>query len=284
MDITDKIKSMKHTRVEAEIAEYILAHVDTVGIMTVLDLAEEIGVSDTSIIRFVRKLGYRGYGEFRAEMTSRLAEQYIKSQEVLLPGEKYVRSQKTRRNEGIIHEVSTSVLNNLKRMVEQLDEETIVSVAKILLESRRKYIAGFRGTASCAVYMATRLLLLLPDVRALTTADASAAQTLIDSNEQDCLLLFSFPRYSEICSHLIELARQNGTRIILITDRMINELSDSADVTIAASVDAPGFVNSYVAPIALIDMLLLAVGSMGGGECSSRIQKLDAAMDNYKLY
>ena len=74
-DLVRKIQSMTLTRTDAEIAEYILAHLSTIGFQTSTTMAEEIGVSDTSVIRFIRKLGFKGYADFRSEMNARTARQ-----------------------------------------------------------------------------------------------------------------------------------------------------------------------------------------------------------------
>ena len=86
-----KIQTMSLTRTDASMAEYILEHIDTIGLQTSTALAEAIGVSDTSIIRFIRKLGFKGYADFRNEMAGRMAKQCDQSRQAasLLSGEKY---------------------------------------------------------------------------------------------------------------------------------------------------------------------------------------------------
>lgn len=129
----------------------------------------------------------------------------------------------------------------------------------ILLSSDRKYIAGFRGTACCAQYMASKLLFLTPHVVPVTHADATAVENVLDITDKDCLFLYSFPRYSEICGVLMDIARENGAKIILMTDRRTCPLASKADVVVVAQVEGLGFTNSYVAPLSLSEVFLLAI-------------------------
>ena len=257
-DLVRKIQSMTLTRTDAEIAEDILAHLSTIGFQTSTTMAEEIGVSDTSVIRFIRKLGFKGYADFRSEMNARTARQIDRAQPDLTPGEKYLR---TLEDQG---------------MVEQ--------IVDILLSSDRKYIAGFRGTACCAQYMASKLLFLTPHVVPILHADATAVENLLDITERDCLFLYSFPRYSEIARPLMEIARESGAKVILMTDRRTSPLANKADVVVTAQVDGLGFTNSYVAPLSLSDVILLSVSGRRDVTDSKRFNRIDSVMDREKLY
>ena len=283
-DLVRKIQSMTLTRTDAEIAEYILAHLSTIGFQTSTTMAEEIGVSDTSVIRFIRKLGFKGYADFRSEMNARTARQIDRAQPDLTPGEKYLRTLEHLGSSSLISDVSQYTLNNLKKSYAQLDQGTVEQIVDILLSSDRKYIAGFRGTACCAQYMASKLLFLTPHVVPILHADATAVENLLDITERDCLFLYSFPRYSEIARPLMEIARESGAKVILMTDRRTSPLANKADVVVTAQVDGLGFTNSYVAPLSLSEVILLSVSGRRDVTDSKRFNRIDSVMDREKLY
>lgn len=283
-DLVRKIQSMTLTRTDAEIAEYILAHLSTIGFQTSTTMAEEIGVSDTSVIRFIRKLGFKGYADFRSEMNARTARQIDRAQPDLLPGEKYLRTLEHLGSSSLISDVSQYTLNNLQKSYAQLDQGTVEQIVDILLSSDRKYIAGFRGTACCAQYMASKLLFLTPHVVPILHADATAVENLLDITERDCLFLYSFPRYSEIARPLMEIARESGAKVILMTDRRTSPLANKADVVVTAQVDGLGFTNSYVAPLSLSEVILLSVSGRRDVTDSKRFNRIDSVMDREKLY
>lgn len=283
-DLVRKIQSMTLTRTDAEIAEYILAHLSTIGFQTSTTMAEEIGVSDTSVIRFIRKLGFKGYADFRSEMNARTARQIDRAQPDLTPGEKYLRTLEHLGSGSLISDVSQYTLNNLQKSYAQLDQGTVEQIVDILLSSDRKYIAGFRGTACCAQYMASKLLFLTPHVDPILHADATAVENLLDITERDCLFLYSFPRYSEIARPLMEIARESGAKVILMTDRRTSPLANKADVVVTAQVDGLGFTNSYVAPLSLSEVILLSVSGRRDVTDSKRFNRIDSVMDREKLY
>lgn len=283
-DLVHKIQSMTLTRTDAEIAEYILAHLSTIGFQTSTTMAEEIGVSDTSVIRFIRKLGFKGYADFRSEMNARTARQIDRAQPDLNPGEKYLRTLEHLGSDSLISDVSQYTLNNLRKSYAQLDQGTVEQVVDILLRSDRKYIAGFRGTACCAQYMASKLLFLAPHVVPILHADASAVENLLDITDRDCLFLYSFPRYSEIARPLLEIARESGAKVILMTDRRTSPLANKADVVLTAQVDGLGFTNSYVAPLSLSEVILLSVSGRKDMTDSKRFNRIDSVMEREKLY
>lgn len=283
-DLVRKIQSMTLTRTDAEIAEYILAHLSTIGFQTSTTMAEEIGVSDTSVIRFIRKLGFKGYADFRSEMNARTARQIDRAEPDLTPGEKYLRTLEHLGSSSLISDVSQYTLNNLQKSYAQLDQGTVEQIVDILLSSDRKYIAGFRGTACCAQYMASKLLFLTPHVVPILHADATAVENLLDITERDCLFLYSFPRYSEIARPLMEIARESGAKVILMTDRRTSPLANNADVVVTAQVDGLGFTNSYVAPLSLSEVILLSVSGRRDVTDSKRFNRIDSVMDREKLY
>ena len=283
-ELAKKIQSMTLTRTDVEIAEYILAHLSTIGFQTSTTLAEAIGVSDTSVIRFIRKLGFKGYSEFRSEMNARVAKQIAQAHKDLSPGEKYAKSLEKLNPSNLINDVSRYTLENLQRTYSQMDQDTVERIVDILLKSDRKYIAGFRGTACCAQYMASKLLFLTPHVVPILHADASAVENLLDITDQDCLFLYSFPRYSEIARPLLEIARESGAKVILMTDRRTSPLANKADVVLTAQVDGLGFTNSYVAPLSLSEVILLSVSGRRDVTDSKRFNRIDSVMEREKLY
>lgn len=283
-DIIKKIQSMPLSKTDEKIASYICNHLDTIGLQTSTVLAETIGVSDTSVVRFVRKLGYRGYIDFRSVMSERILRNSNNEAQGLFPSEKYAKSKKNLRRNDLINNVSSYIFANLEKSFSSLDSDSLEQVVNIILESNHKYIAGFRGTACCAHYMASKLLFLTQHVVRLTCADATAVERLVDITERDCLFLYSFPRYSEINRALMDIARENKAKIILMTDRPTSPLANKADIVITANVEGLGFTNSYVAPLSISELILLAVSSRRDDVFSERFKRIDSIMDREKLY
>ena len=283
-DLTKKIQSMQLTKTDRRIADYILEHMDSMGFQTLTSLSIEIGISDTSIIRFIRKLGFRGYAEFRQEMGKRIAMEYSRDKNGLSLSEKFASTRESLQQESLIHDVMQRTMENLEKSLSKLDNETIHMIADLITESKRKYVVGFRGTVSCVEYMTSKLILLLPNVIPITHADATAMERLYDIGEDDCLILYSFPRYSELCEPLMDLARERKAKILLFPDRLTSPLASKADYVIESNVTGLGFANSYVVPLSVTEVILLAISGRADIKNNNRVQNLDMLMEEFKLY
>lgn len=202
----------------------------------------------------------------------------------LSPGEKYAKSLEKLNPSNLINDVSRYTLENLQRTYSQMDQDTVERIVDILLKSDRKYIAGFRGTACCAQYMASKLLFLTPHVVPVVHGDATAVENILDITQHDCLFLYSFPKYSEINRALMDIARENGAKIILMTDRHTSPLASKADVVVLAQVEGLGFTNSYVAPLSLSEVILLAMSDRRDVTRTVRFKRIDTVMDKERLY
>ncbi len=279
--LLQQIKQTPLTKTEKKIADYIVDNINTIGLQTVTSLAYEIGVSDTSIIRLVRKLGFHSYAEFKRNMSTRMIQQY---NEALLPSEKYIKTRETLDKSNLISDVVNRTIENLRKSCDILDLQTIERIAAILIRSNHKYIVGFRSTASCATYMSSKLLYFVPNVICCNQAESMAIEHIVDIKQDDCLLLYSFPRYSEVNLSLLEIAKRQGAATILITDRITSPLATLADFVLPAAIDGLGFTNSYIVPICISEIILFAVNGQTNNANNERVYLLDDYLGHHHLY
>ncbi|NLU43715.1 MAG: MurR/RpiR family transcriptional regulator [Acholeplasmataceae bacterium] len=279
--IAKKIQGLTLSKTEKKIADYILENEDVLGIKTATDLALEIGVSDTSIIRFLRTLGFSGYGEFKRIMSKRMLQQYNTS---MLSSEKYIKTREFVDKKNVLVDVVKCAVDNMELTVQNTSIDTIRGIADCLIKSKRKYIFAFRGTACCADYMYRKLIYFLPDVFCCESADSSALERMVDITAGDCVLLYSFPRYSEINYSILELAKEHGAKVIVVTDKVTSPLAVYADYLLTASINGLGFTNSYVVPMCLSEAILLLVSKHGSKNKNNRATKIDEYLDKHSLY
>lgn len=282
--IFSKISNMELTKVDKKIAEYFTDNLTTIGFYTSSMLANEIGVSDSSVVRFIHKLGYKGYSEFRTDMNLGIAEKFEQArQESLNPKEKISQTKEALKKDDLASDISENILNNLQQTLSKLDMNVVKQVARMLIVSKRKCICGFRGTASCAIYLANKLILMLPNVSALIHPDSTVIEQTVDLKKGDCLFVYSFPRSLEITKVIMELAKKHECNIILVTDNYASPLAKLADIVITANVKGNGIVNSYLAPMCISDIVLLAVSKKLGTKCKERMKNIDSLLNREKL-
>lgn len=279
--LTAKIKNMTLSKTEKRIAEYILENVNTIGLQTVSNVAAAIGTSDTSVIRFIRRLGFANYSDFKKEMSAKLIDQY---QEAAWGGQKFIHAREMINQSEIITDVAACAMENIQKTCAGLSMEVVEKIAAILIKSRFKYIVGFRTTESCAVYMKGKLQYLLPNVVRTVGGESAAIESLVDITQEDCILMYSFPVYSEVNRTILDIARKRHVPTILITDSVTSPLAALADIVVSASIAGLGFTNSYLAPICVSEIILFSVNARMDESNKDRATRLDQYLAKHKAY
>lgn len=283
MDFIEKIKDKTLTKTEKIIADYILDNLSTISFASVKEVALGCGVSDTSVIRFLRELGYEGYTDFKKELNEKLLEQYNAS---LSPMQKFNQSKANIHANSVVNDVFCNSMSNLANALNTLDEKLLESIADCLINSRKKYIAAFRGTSCCADYFYRKAIYFLPGLSLCNKAESLAMEQLIDISAADCLLLFSFPRYSEITYTMLELAKKRGAKIIIFTDRVTSPLASFADYLVTVNVTGFSYTNSYVVPLCCAEALAVIISKKleNHADTDERLRLLEEYIYKAKLY
>lgn len=279
-NLLKKIQTMNLTKTEKIIADYIVDNINTVGLSTVTDVALKTGVSDTSIIRFIRSLGFGGFADFKRSMNERMLEQYNVG---LSPMQKFTNTKDKIRTDSVINDVFYRAMDNLANTMLNLDELLLNDIADCVLASCNKYIIGFRGTSCCADYFYRKALFFVPHLILCDKAESSTVEKLVDISAEDCIIMFSFPRYSELNFSILELAKKRGAKIIIITDRITSPLAAYADYLVTVNISGVGFTNSYVVPLCFAEALAILVGQKAGNN-SARLEDLDNYISQNKMY
>ena len=280
-NLISKIQSMNLTKTEKVIADYILDNINNIGLSTVTDISLKLGVSDTSIIRFIRLLGFAGFADFKNTMKERMLEHYNLN---LSPSQKFTNTKDKINSDNVVNDVFYKAIDNLSSTMLNLDDKLVNSIAECIIKSRNKYIIGFRGTSCCADYFTRKAVFFVPHLILCNMAESSVIEKLIDLNEEDCLVMFSFPRYSEINYSILELAKKRGSKIILITDRVTSPLVPYADYLLTVKIDGVGFTNSYVVPLCVAESLAILICEIFGSVCKNRVGDLDFYITKNNLY
>lgn len=284
LNLAEKIQTLSLTATEIKIADYLLVNMNTLGVKTITSLSADIGVSDASIFRFLRKLGYKGYSDFREDYITYITQQYAPEAKPLKSGEKFSLTNQYTSGDNILKSVVLQAQNNLEKISDTVTNKQIGAVADIILSSRRKYITGFRAASTCAQYMSSKLSLLCPEVSPHTKGDASAIESIIDISDRDCLIMYSYSKYSEINYQIIDIAHSNGAKIILFTDHLVTSLTGKADIVLATNVNGVGFTMSFIPPLCVSEAILLAVSGKSDETAKRRTEMIDQLLENNQLY
>lgn len=278
--IESKLKGTPLTKTEEKIAGYFLENKNKICFKTATDLSLDIGVSDTSIIRFVRTLGFNGYADFQKKMKENIVQQISESGSPLQRHKKAVERGSI---SNVAEELLMTTLENLNKTYESINMDVVKEITDVLIRSRNKYIAAFGGTSSIAHFMVNKLGYFLPGCQGIFHADVMALEKIVDLTNEDCIILFTFPRYTEIALSLAEIAQGKKAEVIVITDKITCPAALYADIVMTAYVQNMGFSNSYVAPMWIADLLILSVSEKITGN-EDRMEIIDKYLNKHKLY
>lgn len=255
--LEDAIRHAKLTKLEKRIAEYVLKNIDDVSFMTVAELAKALDVSDSSIIRMARAIGFAGFSDFQRSTQQELRKKMSGMNGSLSPKGR-VLSKSVERDKGdLLTNGLGLAVKHLNIILESNNREKLEKTIDMLTGSRQKFIFGTRGSGAVIDFFAQKLRLFLPMVHTLRSGDSETIERLADISAEDCLFVCSFPRYNHMAVETSDLARRAGAKVIALTDKVTSPIAQGADICLLADADFLGFCNTYVAPLFLCDLLLL---------------------------
>lgn len=268
MNIVETIKSALDdmTRSERQVASYYLAQPNDFAFCTLDAIAGKIDTSTTSVLRFSRRIGFKGYKDFQQAVQAQIS---IQPQ---LP-DKFQRSLDTGTNL-LLQKVARDV-QCIQETFAGMDEEQISRVVTFVSEAKRVFTFGSRESYALAHYAYTRLLSVRPNVSILQTASGQI-ESVLSLGQGDVCVVFLFHRYTLHTVKLLKLLKERRVSVILVTDPPCEDVSVGIDILLPCLVDSGGIKNTAVAPVVLMDYLCDAVAAKLGDESLEYMKNTEA--------
>ena len=242
-----------YTNSEKTIADYIINNFNNITYDTLSSLAQKIGVSTTSIIRFAKELNFNGYSELQESIRA-----YADSDDPF----NVARNFREMENQDISDMFEKSLnkdIENLKKTINSLSKDDLEKAIDYLANARRIYVMGYNDSFTMAYYMAARLGQVRESVSLLQGVGGLYPMEIASSNEEDLLVAYLFPRYSMNTVNIINKVKINGTKVLIITAHDTTKIRHFADVILPTYVYGSGVRESYIAPLALSSYLASSV-------------------------
>jgi DNA-binding MurR/RpiR family transcriptional regulator len=260
------------------IAEFIKNHYDKAAYMTAAKLGQEVGVSESTVVRFVMELGFEGYPSFQKSMRELIRAKLTAVQRVEVTNNLI--------GEGdVLEKVLCSDIDKIKRTLEGIDREAFYAAVKNINDAKNLYILGMRASSYLTGMFNYSLRMLSDNVRLIqTTSGSETFEQMMNIGEGDVLFAVSFPRYSQSIIKGVEFAKRAGADVIALTDSESSPIAEHADQLLVAQSDMASFADSLVAPMSVINALIVAVTRDRSEEFSVRLRRLEDAWDEYQVY
>ena len=263
---------------QARIAAFIEQNFDKAAFMTAARLGKIAGVSESTVVRFATELGFEGYPEMRAALQDMIRSRLTSVQRIEVA--KTVMSGKD-----TITAVLQSDVEKINMTLSAVDHRAFDEAVRRIVEAKHVYVLGTRTSAPLAAFLSFYLNMLMPNVRLVEQNCASELlEQIFHIAPGDVLIGLSFPRYSTRTIRAARYARDVGACVIAVTDAETSPLAKVADLSLFAKSDMVSFVDSLVAPLSLLNALLVAVGSHTREDVSETFSELERVWDEYGVY
>ena len=279
-DIASRINDAypSFSKCQRMIANAIMASPDKVAYMTASKLGKMVGVSESTVVRFAIELGFEGYPEFQ-----RAVQEHVRVS--LTPNQRIEVSNLRIGDKNVLDEVMNADVDKIKYTLEHLDREAFSASVSEMLRARTIYVFGVRSSSFLASFLHFNLSLILDNVRLVTpTSSSEVFEQILDIDERDVMIAISFPRYSKRIINAVEYARSKKADVVALTDSKISPIASYADQLLIAQSDMASFVDSLVAPLSIINAMIVAVSRKKQDELTERLRTLEEVWDRYDVY
>ncbi len=260
------------------IAQYITEHYDQAVFMTAARLGAELGISESTVVRFAAGIGYEGYPEFQKAL-----EEWVKGQlnSVQKIGVKYGKSTQSE----ILTSVLTADMEKIQDTIVNLDPNAFETAVNTILEAKQIYVVGLRSCEPLARFLHFYLNMIRGDVQLLSTTSVTEMfEQMIRIDEQDAIIGISFPRYSMRTLKAMEFANDRNAKVIAITDTIHSPMNLYSSCNLFARSDMVSIVDSLVAPLSLINALVVALCLKRPEAVKKNLEMLEETWNNYQVY
>jgi len=260
------------------IAGYILEHYDKAAFMTAAKLGATVGVSESTVVRMATELGFDGYPALQRALQDVMRNKLTAVQRIDVTSDQIGDSD-------IMEKVLNLDIERIRKTLEESSKEDFNSCVDKIMNSKNIYIIGARSAASLATFIKYYFNLIFPNVKLVTASTASEMfEQILRIDHNDVIIGISFPRYSNQTVTALKYAKTHGAKVIAITDSKSSPLVPYSDNVLIARSDMASFVDSLVAPLSLINALIVAVSIRARDRVTETFEKLETIWDEYEVY
>jgi len=274
--ISDKYAEMSKSH--KLIASYVTEHGDVAAFLTATKLGKNIGISESTVVRFAIELGFSGYPEFQNELQRSLRTKLTSIQRIGVAD--------TMIGEGdVLSAVLHSDMDDIKTTLAEMDNKAFENAVETICTSKKIFIIGVRSSSMLADFLHHYLCYMFPEVRLmLSNSTDELFEQIFRMDENDCLIAISFPRYSSRTKLAAEFTRRKGAKVIAITDSEVSPIAPYADAKLFVKSNMASFVDSLVAPLSIINALIIALGRKKNDTVRENFDELEKIWEEYEVY
>lgn len=260
------------------LATYITDNYDKAVFLTAAKMGQVVGVSESTVVRFTTRLGYKGYPEFQKALEEMVRNKLNSIQRMEVTYGRISQSH-------ILETVLQSDQEKIKDTLEHIDEHAFELAVDTIIKAKHIYIVGIRSCAPLAAFMAFYFNLMFENVTLLQTNNSSELfEQMVRISKDDVIIGISFPRYSMRTLKAMEFANNRNAKVITLTDSVHSPMNLYSSCNLIARSDMASIVDSLVAPLSVINALIVALCMKKQGEVAKTLETLEDIWNEYQVY
>ena len=268
----------KFSKGQKKLVSYITDNYDKAAFFTAAKLGETVGVSESTVVRFAIHLGYKGYPEFQKALEELVRNKLNSIQRMEVTYGRVPQSE-------ILDTVLRADIENIKLTMENIDHNAFELAVETILEAKSIYIVGIRSCAPLASFLGFYFNLLFDNVHLMHTNSSSELfEQMIHISKDDVIIGISFPRYSMRTLKALEFANNRNAKVITLTDSIHSPMNLYSSCNLIARSDMASIVDSLVAPLSVINALVVALCMRKQKEVTATLEDLEKIWDEYQVY
>ena len=261
---------------QKQIASFILENNDKAAFITASKMGRIVGVSESTVVRFAYTLGYDGYPELQKSLQELIRNKLTSVQRIKLTPDMS--------QNDVLKSVLKADMSNIRSTIDAIDNTVFNAVVDQLFESKKVYIIGIRSASPLAQLLAYYLGMMLDNIVLVSSSIGDIYESLFRIDEDDACFGISFPRYSARTIEALKFAKSRKAHIIALTDSTFSPIAEIADLSLIAKSDMASFADSLVAPLSLINALIVACSLRRKEDVYMRFSQLEALWGSQRIY
>lgn len=263
---------------QKRIAAFILSSYDKAAFMTANKLGKKVDVSESTVVRFAAELGFDGYPSMQRALQELVRNRLTSVQRLGATNDRLG-------NQDVVSMVLHSDQESIRMTGEALDRQVLHQAVQAILHARDIYIVGVRSSAAIALYMSHYFRNIFDHVKLVSSsATSEMIEQMLHIGKEDVVIGISLPRYSSRTVKLLQFAKDSGASVTVITDSTDAPTAKYADYTLVAKSDMVSVVDSLVAPMSLVNALIVAISREKEQEMSQIFENLEKIWEEYEVY
>ncbi len=260
------------------IANYILQSYDKAAFMTASKLGKTVNVSESTVVRFAAELGFDGYPSMQKTLQEMIRNKLTAIQRVEVSKERIG-------NQDVMTMVMQSDIEKIRMTLDETDQVSFNQAVAAIANAKRIYILGVRSASVLANFISFYFRFMFDNVVSVDTSSISEVfEQIVHISADDVFIGLSFPRYSKRTIKAMQYAKDQGAKVVAITDSKVSPLTKIADVSLLAKSDMASFVDSLVAPLSLVNALIVAISREKAVHLESSLNRLESIWEEYDVY